>query len=133
MRGMQHIALFHVFSNVKGAAEGQGGFFGCRRAVVDFTQRLPGPFSASLEMGYRYLFTDYIDDVSGGYVPYWAFSDPLARIMSDRSAEPTAYWAGEDRNVTVIGGLMSDGNRYYTAGGEYGILMGGSQMINILS
>ncbi|WP_258100377.1 DUF6089 family protein [Marinoscillum pacificum] len=83
--------------------------------------RLPGPFSASLEMGYRYLFTDYIDDVSGGYVPYWAFSDPLARIMSDRSAEPTAYWAGEDRNVTVIGGLMSDGNRYYSAGGEYGI------------
>ncbi len=83
--------------------------------------RLPGPFNVSLEMGYRYLFTDYIDDVSGGYVPFYAFDNPLARIMSDRSAEPTAYWAGVERNVPVVSGMMADGNTYYSGGGEFAV------------
>jgi hypothetical protein len=50
--------------------------------------RIPGtPFDVGLEVGYRLLFTDYIDDVSGAYVALDQFDDPLARIMSDRSAE----------------------------------------------
>jgi hypothetical protein len=58
---------------------------------------LPGPFDVGLEFGYRFLFTDYIDDVSGVYVDLDRFDDPLARIMSDRSSEPIAVWNGESR------------------------------------
>ncbi len=53
---------------------------------------LPGPFDVGLEFGYRFIFTDYIDDVSGRYVDLDRFEDPLARIMSDRSVEPIAVW-----------------------------------------
>ncbi len=58
---------------------------------------LPGPFDAGLEFGYRLLFTDYIDDVSGTYVDLDQLDDPLARIMSDRSAEPVAVWNDVNR------------------------------------
>ncbi|MFY0605742.1 MAG: hypothetical protein JXR10_03445 [Cyclobacteriaceae bacterium] len=78
--------------------------------------RLPGPFDLGLEFGYRYLFTDYIDDVSGVYVPFDQFTDPLARIMSDRSAEPVAYWSGVSRGgVNVAPNTLSDGVDYYGA------------------
>ncbi|XOV92328.1 MAG: DUF6089 family protein [Bacteroidota bacterium] len=65
--------------------------------AVGLRMALPGPFDAGLEFGYRFLFTDYIDDVSGKYVDLDKFSDPLARIMSDRSTEPVAVWNGENR------------------------------------
>ena len=42
----------------------------------------------STEIGFRYLFTDYIDDVSRNYVDLGVFgSDDLARAMSYRSNE----------------------------------------------
>ncbi len=76
--------------------------------------RLPGPFDLGLEFGYRYLFTDYIDDVSGSYVSFDQFDDPLARIMSDRSAEPIAAWSGIDRSgVKVAPNVLPDGVTYY--------------------
>ncbi|HCX23211.1 MAG: hypothetical protein CMB80_25365 [Flammeovirgaceae bacterium] len=87
--------------------------------------RLPGPFSASLEMGYRYLFTDYIDDVSGKFVSFDQFDDPLARIMSDRSAEPFGAWSGEDRGIQTTSEILPDGIRYYVAGGEDKYRIGG--------
>ncbi len=78
--------------------------------------RLPGPFDLGLEFGYRYLFTDYIDDVSGSYVPFDQFSDPLARIMSDRSAEPIAAWSGTSRaGVNVAPNTLADGVPYFGA------------------
>ncbi len=85
--------------------------------AIGATFRLPGPFDVGLELGYRYLFTDYVDDVSTNYLPFDQFDDPLARIMSDRSAEPVAAWSGIDRSgVKVASGTMSDGNTYYAAG-----------------
>lgn len=84
--------------------------------------KLPGPFDAGFEMGYRYLFTDYIDDASTNYVGFDKLSDPLARIMSDRSAEPVAAWAGVERtSIQVVSQTLGDGNNYYSAGGAYGI------------
>lgn len=42
----------------------------------------------SAELGFRYLFTDYIDDVSGNYVDLSVFGDDeLAKAMSYRSNE----------------------------------------------
>jgi hypothetical protein len=76
--------------------------------------RLPGPFEVGLEFGYRYLFTDYIDDVSGSYISFDQFDDPLAIIMSDRSAEPIAAWSGVDRSgINVAPNVLSDGVAYY--------------------
>lgn len=60
----------------------------------------PGPLSFGVEFGYRYLFTDYLDDVSGNYAGLDQFSDPIARIFSDRAAEPIAVTTGETRTVT---------------------------------
>ena len=45
--------------------------------VVDF----------SAEIGFRYLFTDYVDDVSNNYVDVGVFNNELARAMSYRSNE----------------------------------------------
>jgi len=53
----------------------------------------------SFEMGIRYLFTDYIDDVSGGYVDnaLLASQDPLAAYLSDRSGELLDAQSGSER------------------------------------
>ena len=48
----------------------------------------PGPLTFGIELGYRFTFTDYLDDVSGTYVNLDQFNDPAARIFSDRGAEP---------------------------------------------
>ncbi len=53
--------------------------------------------NVGIELGVRYLFFDHLDDVSGGYVDLNAFTDPLARIMSDRSLEPNGVWNGDNR------------------------------------
>lgn len=47
--------------------------------VVDF----------SAELGFRYLFTDYIDDVSQNYVDLGVFDSEMARALSYRSNEVT--------------------------------------------
>lgn len=60
--------------------------------AVGATVRIPRlDLNAGLEFGLRYLFTDYIDDVSSNYVDHNSFTDPLARILSDRSAEPNNF------------------------------------------
>ncbi|MEQ9306379.1 MAG: DUF6089 family protein, partial [Marinoscillum sp.] len=89
--------------------------------AVGVRLRMPGPFSAGLELGYRYLFTDYIDDVSTSYVSFNQFEDPLARIMSDRSAETIAAWAQIERNIPTASQQLPDGVNYYTGGGEYAV------------
>ena len=49
--------------------------------------RLNDALDFSAEIGFRYLFTDYIDDVSKNYVDLGVFDDELARAMSYRSNE----------------------------------------------
>jgi hypothetical protein len=45
-------------------------------------------WNAMFEAGYRWTFTDYLDDVSGaGYKDVNSFSDPVAKQLSYRSAE----------------------------------------------
>lgn len=61
------------------------------------------PLNIQLELGVRLTFTDYLDDVGGRYIGLEHFSRPedqLARIMSDRAAEPTSSFDGTTpRNV----------------------------------
>ncbi|MEO9483160.1 MAG: hypothetical protein ABJG47_06930 [Ekhidna sp.] len=60
--------------------------------------RIPATqLTAGLEVGFRYLFTDYIDDVSSSYADLGALEandGVLARILSDRSAELVAVNGG---------------------------------------
>ena len=79
------------------------------------------------EMGYRYLFTDYIDDVSGNYVDLGALDSELARAMSDRSRETTAVNSGDPRNFEAINATATlttytsqYDNRSYTVYAGYG-------------
>lgn len=50
------------------------------------------------EVNYRVLFTDYLDDVSTNYVDKGTLDGDLAKIMSDRSLEPTDAVSGETRD-----------------------------------
>ena len=40
-----------------------------------------------IEAGYRYTFTDYLDDVSSVYVDNASFTDPIAQALADRGPE----------------------------------------------
>lgn len=73
----------------------------------------------SVETGFRYIFTDYIDDVSRHYVDLGVFgTNELAKSMSDRSAEitpPTQTYVGRDgltyNVVSGYGSEFRDNNR----------------------
>jgi hypothetical protein len=85
-----------------------------------------------LELNYRILFTDYIDDVSGNYVDLGALDSDLAKTMSDRSREARAVVAEKPRDPELILGEVDivtyisrfDGNRYTVFSG-YGMDMAG--------
>lgn len=79
------------------------------------------------EVGYRFLFTDYIDDVSGDYVDLGALDSELARAMSDRSRETNGAISGSPRDFEAIeatAGLQTYTSRFdgrdYTVYGGYG-------------
>lgn len=84
--------------------------------AVGAQMRIPNTqLTAGLEFGLRYLFTDYIDDVSRRYVDLGSFDDDLARIMSDRSAEPVAVNGGT-RNIDGANIHNFNSHGYYTSG-----------------
>ncbi|MEQ9441672.1 MAG: DUF6089 family protein [Cyclobacteriaceae bacterium] len=74
------------------------------------------------EVNYRFLFTDYLDDISTDYIDKGVFTSDLAKIMSDRALEPVDALTGESREdiFTRENGLNTnlatytgvDGNRY---------------------
>ncbi len=69
---------------------------------VGATLRVPGSdFNVGIEFGVRYLFTDYIDDVSTNYVGLNRFDDDVARILSDKSAVPISS-TGKVRDLANI-------------------------------
>lgn len=67
--------------------------------------RLPGNFDLNFEFGFRYLFTDYLDDIGGKYVDLDLFEDDyLTRSLSERGAESTDEFSGGTRNLSGITG-----------------------------
>ena len=60
----------------------------------------------SAELGFRYIFTDYIDDVSHDYVDLRTLDSPLARAMS--------YWSNEVNTSSEAVNYMMDANGVYT-------------------
>jgi hypothetical protein len=51
-------------------------------------------WTAAGDIGYRYAFTDYLDDVSGVYAEKALMTNPLSRILSDRSGEVNGNYIG---------------------------------------
>ncbi|MEY4930104.1 MAG: hypothetical protein RI909_828, partial [Bacteroidota bacterium] len=64
------------------------------------------------EIGFRYTFTDYLDDVSNNYVDLGVLNSPLAKAMSYRSNELPA-----DQLPTLQSYVARDGNTYKTING----------------
>ena len=88
----------------------------------------------AFEIGYRYLFFDYIDDVSGNYVDKGKLNDPLAKVLSDRSVETVAAISGEERDFEAMQQVArlhtytgTDGQTYHTFYG-YGHENGGGAL-----
>lgn len=57
----------------------------------------------SFDITFRYLFFDYIDDISRNYVDLDVLDSDLAKVMSDRSVEPTGAKSGDDRTQYMAG------------------------------
>lgn len=75
------------------------------------------------DIGFRYTFTDYLDDVSRNYVDLGALQSPLARAMSYRTGElklPTSnhtYTGRDGVNYTVEAGYGEE-NQYNNRGSK---------------
>ncbi|MEO3404523.1 DUF6089 family protein [Mucilaginibacter sp. CAU 1740] len=78
--------------------EGQARPYGNNTVVVPYglgiKYNLSGKFTVMTEMGYRYAFTDYLDDVSGVYADKGRFTTTSGRLLSDRSGELTGKYIG---------------------------------------
>ncbi|WP_436514721.1 hypothetical protein [Ekhidna sp. To15] len=95
--------------------------------AIGAQMRIPNTqLTAGLEFGFRYLFTDYIDDVSTNYVGLDQFTDPLARIMSDRGSVPVSS-KGEARDLTNLRIVQNNfGTASYFIEGNVGTGIDGS-------
>ncbi len=106
------------YSSVQFSIPFGGGF------VFQLNERLDFIF----EINYRILLTDYIDDVSGGYVDFGALDGDLAKSMTDRSKEESSVMTGEERDLSgmEVRSYVSpiDGNRYFVLD-ERGSIRGG--------
>jgi hypothetical protein len=92
------------------------------------TVRLSERADLHLELVYRMLFTDYIDDVSSRYVDLGALNSELARALSDRSMEETAIIRENPRPVQEI--MENTGTVTYTSpynGATYTVIRGYGQ------
>jgi hypothetical protein len=66
---------------------------------VGVRYRLTDRFDFAFEVGFRYSFTDYLDDVSGDFPDPSSLQSDLARAMSNRT--------GEDAAARNLGGVLS--------------------------
>ena len=91
--------------------------------------RINERFDVEGEVSYRYLFTDYLDDVSGNYADKGLLQNDLARVMSDRSLEPVDAVSGDPRAIFSPEGALNRSTRTYVGadGVEYVHLPGYGQ------
>lgn len=72
------------------------------------------------EVGYRFLFTDYLDDISTDYVDKGTLGSDLAKIMSDRALEPVDAVSGENRFNALVNSEFINTNNLPTYTGADG-------------
>ncbi|SDD65497.1 Outer membrane protein beta-barrel domain-containing protein [Mucilaginibacter pineti] len=61
---------------------------------VGIKYNFQGKWNLAADLGYRYVLTDYLDDVSGSYIKKSALTSDLSRALSDRSGEVTGNYIG---------------------------------------
>ena len=69
-----------------------------------------------IDLGFRYTFTDYLDDVSKNYVDLGVLNSPLAKAMSYRTGELNLAPTNESTYVGRDGASYTVENGY---GSEY--------------
>ena len=86
--------------------------------------RLNQALDLSFQFGIRYLFFDYIDDVSSSFVDLGELDSDLAREFSDRSRELTSAISNIPRDFNVIDAFT--GNQIYIGadGNTYDVFAG---------
>ena len=93
---------------------------------IGVSWKLSDNLDLSFEIGYRFLFFDYIDDVSRKYVDLGIFDNPLARALSDRSQELVAVKSGKPRDFENV--ILPNTDEYtYTSpydGSTYSVFNG---------
>jgi hypothetical protein len=87
-------------------------------AGIGIRVRISNATDIWIELGFRYLFTDYIDDVSRNYVDLGVLKSDLAKAMSYRTNElkpeqGTISYTGRDgKTYTVVPGYGSEQKTY---------------------
>ncbi|MDN4166647.1 DUF6089 family protein [Cytophagales bacterium LB-30] len=86
--------------------------------------KLTNEFDAAVEVGYRYVTTDYLDDVSDSYIAQEDYISDLARQLGDRRVEiglPPAREGGIRGNPDAVDGYMIINARlgYYLPAGLF--------------
>lgn len=90
---------------------------------VGVRYRLNDDLDLSFEIGYRYCFTDYLDDVSGNYQDPATLKSDQSRYFADRSLETIAARTGGERDMTVVNNITrigSGSNRFSSEGEKRG-------------
>ena len=64
--------------------------------------RINNHFDIEFELGYRFTFTDYLDDAKGTYVDPSTLESNDAKYFSNRSAQPTDSYTGKSRDLEYI-------------------------------
>lgn len=63
---------------------------------VGFKYNFVGRLNLMADIGYRYVHSDYLDDVSGNYAAKAKFTNEIARALSDRSGEKNNVYIGNE-------------------------------------
>jgi hypothetical protein len=86
-------------------------------AGIGVKYKLNESFNIAAEVGYRYTFTDYLDDLGGNYPADPAVLSGVARQLSDRRLEPFAARVNQDRtpDITSIVGSNPTNNPFIFA------------------
>jgi len=74
-----------------------------------FRFRVSDRMDIGIEVGWRVLFTNYLDDVGGNSPDLKDLDSKLARYMTDRSAEPNDAVSGKARNIAEIAPIVGAG------------------------
>jgi hypothetical protein len=73
--------------------------------------KINGNWDFGFEVGFRYTFTDYLDDAGGNYADpaVLGSQNPLSQVMANRTLERYSAYRGIDRQQGVLDYLASKG------------------------
>ncbi len=79
-----------------------GSFTGFIPVATGMQYKINTHMDLEFELGYRFTFTDYLDDAHGTYVDPATLQTDEAKYFSNRSAEATDVYTGNQRDLDYI-------------------------------